>query len=150
MKMEGVVSDNEGGSGVSEVVYQTSTDGNTWGDEEPFIGTSTWKGTVSDAVSKTTRIKITARDNAGNEISETVGPWNIDINPPSLTQVKEGDKVLSEAEAYYSNGGSDIVLKITAADGSGESGVGWRPETDRGPERKAKRRILKNDHKLFS
>ena len=123
MKMEGVVSDNEGGSGVSEVVYQTSTDGNTWGEEEPFIGTSTWKGTVSDAVSKTTRIKITARDNAGNETSETVGPWNIDINPPSLTQVKEGDKVLSEAEAYYSNGGSDIVLKITAADGSGESGV---------------------------
>ena len=123
MKLEGLVADNTGGSGVSEVVYQTSADGTTWSAEEPFIGTSTWKGTISEVVSNTTKIKITARDNAGNASSTTVGPWKIDVNPPELTSVKEGDTTLSESTAYYSNGGKDIALTITAADSANESGI---------------------------
>ena len=123
IKLEGQVADNTGGSGVSEVVYQTSANGTTWSAEEPFIGTSTWKGTISEVVSNTTRIKITARDNAGNSSSTEVGPWQIDVNPPSLTSVKEGDTRLSESTAYYSNGDNDITLTITAADGANESGI---------------------------
>lgn len=120
------------GTGIARVYYQTSTKSSSqWGswttDEIDLAGTKNWSGTVSAAVHDSTRILLTVKDNAGNTKETTLGPWNIDVNAPDLTDgsVKTGssaeDAVTSASKR--SNGKSDIYVSFKARDDENGSGI---------------------------
>ncbi|WP_407425167.1 beta strand repeat-containing protein [Treponema sp.] len=126
LKISGTSSDTYG-TGIKQVYYQTSSDGSNWSNSNDFAGTETWSGNVSNLVSATTTIKITAVDNAGNTNTVSCGPYYIDAKEPELTDnsVKAGTSS-SDAEttsSYLANGKSDIYVSFEVTDEDGGSGI---------------------------
>ena len=127
LKIAGTASDGDG-TGISEVYFETSDDGNSWGGKTDLAGTKSWSGTVSGVESGKTRIRVTVVDNAGNSQTSTVlGPFSIDTKEPELTEgsVKIGSSSenASSATSYLSNGKSDIFVSFEVTDETGGSGI---------------------------
>ena len=127
LKIAGTASDGDG-TGISEVYFETSDDGNSWGGKTDLAGTKSWSGTVSGVESGKTRIRVTVVDNAGNSQKSTVlGPFSIDTKEPELTEgsVKIGSSSenASSATSYLSNGKSDIFVSFEVTDETGGSGI---------------------------
>ncbi|WP_191015327.1 Ig-like domain-containing protein [Treponema zioleckii] len=127
LKIAGTASDGDG-TGISEVYFETSDDGNSWGGKTDLAGTKSWSGTVSGVESGKTRIRVTVVDNAGNSQTSTVlGPFSIDTKEPELTEgsVKIGSSSenASESTSYLSNGNSDIFVSFEVTDETGGSGI---------------------------
>lgn len=127
LKIAGTASDGEG-TGISEVYFETSSNGTDFGGKTALAGTKSWSGTVSGLESGKTRILVTVVDNAKNSATSTVlGPFSIDTKEPVLTEgsVKIGstDANLKAATSYLSNGDSDIFVSFEVADETGGSGI---------------------------
>lgn len=127
LKIAGTASDGAG-TGISEVYFETSTDGSSWSGKTDLAGTRSWSGTVSGVVSGETFIRVTVVDNAGNSAtSPTFGTFSIDTKEPELKEgtVKIGSssESASAATSYLSNGDSNIFVSFAVTDENGGSGI---------------------------
>ena len=122
LRIKGTATDNDG-TGISVVYFQTSVDdGENWSSKTELAGTTDWSGTVEKLVSKKTKVRVIAEDNAHNTSAPVVlGPFNIDTAEPALVadsvKVVKTDATEEAVSSLYVNGKSALVIKFKASDG---------------------------------